>query len=61
VDGERASREDNFYFVRPGIQWRIKEWCTLGLYYTLSENQSSGEDSRPFLREQVAFQASITF
>lgn len=61
VDGVNADREDNYFYIRPGLQWQIRDRWTMGIFYTYSENLSDGEGSNSFSRDQIGLQTSIAF
>ena len=59
--GVSASRQDNFFFVRPSIQWHATGWCGVGVFYEYSQNFSSGEGNRDFRRDRTGLQVSIIY
>jgi hypothetical protein len=59
--GVNATREDNYYYVRPEIQWAALSWLTVGLFYEYSQNLSTGEGSDPFSRDRAGLEMAILF
>lgn len=59
--GVEATREDHYFFIRPGVQFRLTQWLALGLFYEYSQNSSSGELERSFRRDRLGVQLGITF
>ena len=59
VHGVDARREDNYYFVQPGIDVTINGYWTAGAYYLRRENDSNTsfgfEDNQFGIRTSVAF------
>jgi len=61
MTGVVATRRDDYWFVRPGLDWRISPRFGVGIFYEFSTNQSSGEGSRPFDRNQTGLTANYSF
>ena len=59
--GVNATREDNYYYVRPEIQWAALSWLSIGLFYEYSQNLSSGEGADAFSRDRAGLEMAILF
>jgi len=56
-----ATRMDNFYYIRPGVEWRPLAFLGVGLFYEYSQNISTGAGDRNFRRDRGGLQLSILF
>lgn len=56
-----ANREDNFYYIRPAVQWRALSWLSVGIFYEYSQDLSSGGGARSFTRDRGGIQIAILF
>ena len=61
ASGVTATREDNFFYARPSVQWHVRQWLSLGAFYERSQNFSTGEGARSFGRDRVGLQAALAF
>jgi hypothetical protein len=61
ASGVEASREDNYFYLRPAVRFHLYGWLDLSLFYEFSENFSSGQGGDSFRRNQVGIQSSTTF
>ena len=59
--GILANREDNYFYIRPGLQWSLLSWLNLGIFYEYSENISTGEGARGFARDRLGIQTAIAY
>lgn len=59
--GIPASREDNYFYLRPALQWHVLRWLSIGIFYEYSQNISSGQGARSFTRDRAGIQASVAF
>jgi hypothetical protein len=59
--GVDATRQDDYYFARFGLQWHAFSRCSFGVFYEFSENSSQGEDARSFRRDRTGIQVSVIF
>jgi hypothetical protein len=59
--GADASRKDNYFFARIGADWTVASWLGTGIYYEISDNESSGFGARSFNRNRVGIYASFRF
>lgn len=60
-EGVSANREDNYVFLRPGIEWRFGDRVGLGIFYEYSQSVSSGSGSKGFQRSRVGVQGDMAF
>ncbi len=55
-----AGRNDDYFFVRSGLQYLLNDHCTIGAFYEFRRNASSQSD-RSFQNNQVGFEMSVAF
>ena len=55
-----ANRRDQYFYVRPGVQWNFAPWGNAQLTYQHRENESTF-DSNTFANNQVELQISLSF
>ena len=60
VEGLNATREDNYYYIEPGVDCTITRFWTAGAYYLHRENSSSF-DFFSFYDNQFGVRTSLTF
>lgn len=60
VPGGAATRKDNYFFVQPGVNWRVRKNLTLGAYYFYRKNDST-VDNYTFNNNQVGFNFNWQF
>ena len=61
VEGVRATRQDDYFFLRPAVDWSVTDWFNIGLFYEFSRNLSRGEGARSFHRDRVGVVGSVFF
>lgn len=60
INGVTATREDNYFFVQPGIDVTITRYWTVGAFYLHRQNDSSVDDFG-FRGNQVGIISTLTF
>ena len=50
--GVNATREDNYFYVRPSVQWRALAWMSVGIFYEYDQDLSSGEQNDNFTQDR---------
>jgi hypothetical protein len=57
-----APREDNYYYLRPAIEWRALSWMSVGIFYEFSQDLSSGTGgTNSFSRDRGGVNIGILF
>jgi hypothetical protein len=56
-----ASREDNYFDIRPAVQWSATSWLSIGIFYEYSQNLSSGQGADSFQRDRGGIDFAILF
>lgn len=59
--GITSDRRDNYGFLRLSINWMAYRRLSLGSFYELSRNLSTGSQSREFTRNRVGITANLNF
>jgi hypothetical protein len=59
--GVDATRNDDYFFARFGLQWHAFSRCSFGLFYEFSQNSSQGQQARDFRRDRTGLQMSVVF
>ncbi len=59
--GVNATREDNYFYVRTGIQWQAFSRASFGVFYEYSQNASGGERGQGFQRDRIGTQISLVY
>ena len=59
-EGVEATRDDNYFFVQPGIDVKITRWWTVGAFY-LYRNNNSTSNEFGFRVNQYGVQGTLTF
>lgn len=59
--GVDAVREDNYYYVRPAIDWKALSWMSIGIYYEYSQDASKGGVANGFTRDRGGVDIAILF
>jgi uncharacterized protein (PEP-CTERM system associated) len=59
-EGIDAMRDDNYFFVQPGIDAKITRWWSVGAFYLYRRNSSSA-DEFGFRVNQFGVQSTLTF
>lgn len=55
---ESQSREDNYFFIRPNLSWRLAKRLSLSVYYSYTNNQSN---EQPFATQQAGVHGTLHF
>jgi hypothetical protein len=60
--GVDATREDNYFYVRPAVEWKALSWLGVGIFYEYSQDvsQGAGGDSN-FTRDRGGVDITILF
>ena len=61
VSNVSASREDNYFDIRPAVQWNATSWLSVGIFYEYSQNLSHGQGADPFQRDRGGVDFAILF
>ena len=61
VTGVDAVREDNYYYIRPAVEWKALSWMSIGIYYEFSRDTSSGGVANGFSRDRGGVEIAILF
>jgi len=56
-----ASRQDNYFDIRPALQWSATSWLSIGIFYDYSQNLSSGQGADSFQRDRGGIDFAILF
>jgi len=56
-----ATREDNFYYVRPAVEWKALSWLSVGIFYEYSQDLSQGGTADSFSRDRGGIDIAIQF
>ena len=59
--GVNATREDNYFYVRPAVAWRALSWLSIGIYYEYDQDLTSGGVANNFVRDSGGVDAAILF
>lgn len=59
--GVRSDRTDNYWFARYGIDWAVRRYCTTGVFYEFSKNESTGTQSHSFTRNRLGVSLALSF
>lgn len=59
--GVVATRRDDYWYVRPSLDWHALPRLNVGVFYEFSTNRSIGEGARPFDRNRAGVMASYSF
>lgn len=59
--GVDASRTDNYFYVRPSLDWHVSKHWTVGVFYEFSTDHSSGFGGNPFSRNRAGALVSFNF
>jgi hypothetical protein len=54
------SRTDNYFFVRPSVQWTFRQWATVELFYQYRNNDSELPQFE-FANNQIGLKVGISF
>jgi len=55
-----ATREDNYFYVRPSIDYQVTDWWSVGAFYMYRDNDSTSAPNN-FYNNQAGFQTSLSF
>jgi hypothetical protein len=56
-----AVREDNYFYVRPAVEWKALSWLSVGIFYEYSEDISQGGQAANFARDRGGVDIAILF
>jgi hypothetical protein len=56
-----ATREDNYYYARPGVEWKALSWLSVGIFYEYSQDLSQGGTANSFSRDRAGIDMAIEF
>jgi len=56
-----ATREDNYYYIRPAVEWKALSWLGVGIFYEYSEDDSTGGQASTFSRDRGGVDIAILF
>jgi outer membrane protein assembly factor BamA len=59
--GVAADREDNYYYIRPAVDWNVLSWMSIGIYYEYSKDASQGGVANSFARDTGGVDIAILF
>jgi hypothetical protein len=59
--GVDATREDNYFYVRPAVEWKALSWLGVGIFYEYSEDASQGGQANSFARDRAGVDLAIIF
>jgi len=59
--GVDAVREDNYYYIRPAVEWKALSWMSIGIYYEFSQDLSQGGQANSFSRDRGGLDIAILF
>ncbi|MGA3169621.1 MAG: hypothetical protein ABSE62_01280 [Chthoniobacteraceae bacterium] len=61
TEGVNATREDNYYYVRPAVQWKALSWLSVGIFYEYDQDLSGDQDADTFTRDMGGVDMAIIF
>jgi hypothetical protein len=56
-----ATREDNYYYIRPAVEWKALSWLSVGIFYEYSQDLSQGGTANSFTRDRGGVDMAILF
>jgi len=56
-----ATRTDNYFYIRPAVEWKALDWLSVGIFYQYSQDLSNGGDANSFTRDQAGVDLAILF
>jgi hypothetical protein len=59
--GVTATREDNFYYIRPAVEWKALSWLSVGIFYEYSQDLSQGGTADSFARDRGGVDMAVQF
>jgi hypothetical protein len=60
VDRTNFTRDDNFFFIRPAVEFRIRERALVELFYEYRRNDSSFQEFE-FANNRIGVRVGFTF
>jgi hypothetical protein len=60
ASGSTVSRDDNYFYIRPGFRYTASPYCYLELYYFYRNNDSS-INTASFNDMQIGMTVNVTF
>jgi uncharacterized protein (PEP-CTERM system associated) len=55
-----TNREDNYYYVRPSLDYQITDWWSVGAFYMYRTNDSTSATNN-FFNNQAGLETSLAF
>jgi hypothetical protein len=59
--GVNATREDNYFYVRPALDWKALNWLSVGFFYEYDQDLSQGGVANSFTRDLGGIDVAILF
>ncbi len=59
--GVSSDRKDNYWFARYGMDWAVRRFCTTGVFYEFSKNDSTGQQNHVFSRNRIGANLALSF
>lgn len=59
--GITSDRKDSYWFARYGMDWAVRRYCTAGVFYEFSKNDSTGRQSHSFTRNRLGVNLALSF
>lgn len=59
--GITSDRKDSYWFARYGMDWAVRRYCTAGVFYEFSKNDSTGQQSQAFTRNRLGVNLALSF
>jgi hypothetical protein len=59
--GVVAVREDNYFYIRPELEWKALTWLSVGIFYEYSQDMSEGGVANSFSRDRGGVDMAILF
>lgn len=56
-----ATREDNYFYIRPSVEWKALSWLSVGVFYEYDQDLSSGDSGNSFTRDRGGVDIAILF
>jgi hypothetical protein len=56
-----ATREDNYFYIRPALEWKALSWLSVGIFYEYSQDLSQGGTANSFTRDRGGVDMAILF
>jgi len=59
--GVSAVREDNYFYIRPTVEWKALSWLSVGIFYEYSQDVSQGGQANSFTRDRGGVDVAFLF